>query len=171
MQYEDSDKMPLDIRYARLRNRVRFWWPAVASFVAGLFLIPGAHAWWVAYREAQELAPYAVRPIVTANVRIVASDAEGTVIELSGYKHAPCSPLYITAYGLDEQRRSDLVLIERIGSLRNRSELVDRPVGPFYAGFWQVGLKAGQAGWLEMSHDCKGTRVITVLHQFHSPTE
>jgi hypothetical protein len=34
-----------------------------------------------------------------------------------------------------------------------------------------VGIKADQAGWIEMSHDCKGTRVTTVLHQFHSPVE
>ncbi len=171
MQFEDSDKMPLDIRYARLRSRVRFWWPAVASFVIGLLLIPTAHTWWTAYKEERDMAPYAVRPVVTADVRIVASDATGTVIELSGHKHAPCSPLHITAYAFDERRRSDLVLIERIGPLRNRSALVDRPVGPFYAGFWQVGIKADQAGWIEMSHDCKGTRVTTVLHQFHSPVE
>jgi hypothetical protein len=158
--------MPLDVRYARLRKRVRFWWPVALSFSVGMLLIPIAAVWWEDYKAREELKPYLVRPVVTANVKIIVRDANGITIELSGVKHAPCTPLSMNAYVLDQLQRSDIVRVTRLGARRNDEQLVFRPVGPFYAGLWYINMQPHQTGWLEMSHDCRGTRAVTIIHNF-----
>jgi hypothetical protein len=166
MSYEDTDSAPLEVRYSRLRSRVRFWWPVAVSFSVGMLLIPTAAVWWAGEKERRELAPYLVRPVVSAEVKIVAQDDDGITIELSGVKHAPCTPLAINAYVLDDQQRSDVVRVMRLGAPRDGAQLANRPVGPFYAGFWRLNIAPQQTGWLEMSHDCRGTRAVTILYRF-----
>jgi len=166
LSYEDTDRMPLEVRYSRLRRRVRFWWPVAVSFSVGMLLIPAAAVSWADYKERRELAPYLVRPVVTAEVKITAQDDGGITIELSGVKHAPCTPLAINAYVLDDRQRSDVVRVTRLGAPRNSETIINRPVGPFYAGFWRIDILPEQTGWLEMSHDCRGTRAVTILHRF-----
>lgn len=158
--------MPLEVRYSRLRRRVRFWWPVAVSFSIGLLLMPAAAIWWKEYKENRELAPYLVRPVVTVDVKIISQDNESITIEISGVKHAPCMPMSINAYVLDELQRSDVVSVIRLDAPRKSEKLVVRPVGPFYAGFWRIDITAQQTGWLEMSHDCRGTRAVTILHRF-----
>jgi len=163
---DDTDRMPLEVRYSRLRRRVRFWWPVAVSFSVGMLLIPFASVWWQDYKERRALAPYLVRPVVTAEVKVISQDDEGMTIEMSGVKHAPCTPLAINAYVLDARQRSDVVRVVRLGAPRDGQQLANRPIGPFYAGFWRIDISPKQTGWLEMSHDCRGTRAVTILHQF-----
>jgi hypothetical protein len=168
---DDTDRMPLEVRYSRLRSRVRFWWPVAVSFSVGMLLIPIVAVWWAGEKDRRELAPYLVRPVVTVDLKIAAQDEEGITVELSGVKHAPCTPLSINAYVLDELQRSDVVRVTRLGAPRNSETIVNRPVGPFYAGFWRIDMAPQQTGWLEMSHDCRGTRAVTILHRFVQAAE
>ena len=163
---DDTDRMPLEVRYSRLKRRMRWWWPVAVSFSVGMLLIPATAVWLADHKERRELAPYLVRPVVTAEVKIASQDEDGITVELSGDKHAPCAPMSINAYVLDELQRSDVVRVTRLGAPRNGETIVNRPVGPFYAGFWRIDMAPQQTGWLEMSHDCRGTRAVTILHRF-----
>lgn len=137
-------------------------WHMLAGVMLGAIVIPLLHTEFAAWRESARITQQRGTPVVRASARVVEQVSDSVVVHITGQKLRDCAIVGLQAFALDRSGVMAAATLTKVGAT---APLVNRPVGPFDAGWWRVwptGTTA-QRVRIYVTHTCAGVDVRSVL--------